>query len=105
MLKLFPQVAGTPFEYRWCGRVAVTRDYLPHLHEPEPGLLVDIGCQGRGVGLQTSMGRAMAQYVATGDANALPVPLSPVVPFPLYGLRRLYVNAVVTWYRMTDGGV
>ena len=78
---------------------------LPHLHEPEPGLLVDIGCQGRGVGLQTSMGRAMAQYVATGDANALPVPLSPVVPFPLYGLRRLYVNAVVTWYRMTDGGV
>lgn len=105
MLKLFPQVAGVPFEYRWCGRVAVTRDYLPHLHEPEPGLLVDIGCQGRGVGLQTSMGRAMAQYVATGDANALPVPLTPVVPFPLYGLRRLYVNAVVTWYRMTDGGV
>lgn len=105
MFKMFPQVAGTPFEYRWCGRVAITRDYLPHLHEPQPGLLVDIGCQGRGVGLQTSMGRAMAQYVATGDAAALPVPLSPVVPFPLYGLRRLYVNAVVTWYRMTDGGV
>ncbi|QVQ29183.1 NAD(P)/FAD-dependent oxidoreductase [Achromobacter deleyi] len=105
MLKMFPQVAGTPFEFRWCGRVAITRDYLPHLHEPEPGLLVDIGCQGRGVGLQTSMGQAMAQYVATGDASALPVPLSPVVPFPLYGLRRLYVNAVVTWYRMTDGGV
>ncbi|WP_332613377.1 NAD(P)/FAD-dependent oxidoreductase [Achromobacter sp. ESBL13] len=105
MFKMFPQVAGTPFEYRWCGRVAITRDYLPHLHEPQPGLLVDIGCQGRGVGLQTSMGRAMAQYVATGDVAALPVPLSPVVPFPLYGLRRLYVNAVVTWYRMTDGGV
>ncbi|WP_313624152.1 FAD-binding oxidoreductase [Achromobacter sp.] len=105
MVKMFPQVAGTPIEFRWCGRVAITRDYLPHLHEPQPGLLVDIGCQGRGVGLQTSMGRAMAQYVATGDANALPLPLSPVVPFPLYGLRRLYVNAVVTWYRMTDGGV
>ena len=105
MVKMFPQVAGTPFEYRWCGRVAITRDYMPHLHEPQPGLLVDIGCQGRGVGLQTSMGRAMAEYVATGDANALPVPLSPIVPFPLYGLRRLYVNAVVTWYRMTDGGV
>lgn len=105
MVKMFPQVAGTPFEYRWCGRVAITRDYLPHLHEPQPGLLVDIGCQGRGVGLQTSMGRAMAQYLVSGDAKALPVPLSPVKPFPLYGLRRLYVNAVVTWYRMTDGGV
>ncbi|CAB3658616.1 MAG: NAD(P)/FAD-dependent oxidoreductase [Achromobacter pulmonis] len=105
MVKMFPQVAGTPFEYRWCGRVAITRDYLPHLHEPQPGLLVDIGCQGRGVGLQTSMGRAMAQYLVSGDPKALPVPLSPIKPFPLYGLRRLYVNAVVTWYRMTDGGV
>jgi glycine/D-amino acid oxidase-like deaminating enzyme len=80
-------------------------DHQGRLHEPQPGLLVDIGCQGRGVGLQTSMGRAMAQYLVSGDAQALPVPLSPVKSFPLYGLRRLYVNAVVTWYRMTDGGV
>ncbi|OZI36449.1 FAD-dependent oxidoreductase [Bordetella genomosp. 1] len=105
MFKLFPQVAGAPFQYRWCGRVAVTRDYLPHLHEPAPGLLVDIGCQGRGVGLQTRMGQAMAEYVATGDAEALPLPVTPIRAFPLYGLRRIYVNAVVTWYRMTDGGV
>ncbi|MCC3263772.1 hypothetical protein LLE87_36990, partial [Paenibacillus polymyxa] len=26
MVKMFPQVAGTPCEFRWCGRVAVTRD-------------------------------------------------------------------------------
>jgi glycine/D-amino acid oxidase-like deaminating enzyme len=105
MVKMFPQVAGVPFEYRWCGRVAITRDYLPHVHEPAPGVLIDIGCQGRGVGLQTAMGRAMAQYVADGDQAALPVPLTPIKPFPLYGLRRIYVNAVVTWYRLTDGGV
>jgi glycine/D-amino acid oxidase-like deaminating enzyme len=105
MVKMFPQVAGIPFEYRWCGRVAITRDYLPHLHEPAPGVLIDIGCQGRGVGLQTAMGRAMAQYVVDGDAGSLPVPLTPIKPFPLYGLRRVYVNAVVTWYRLTDGGV
>lgn len=103
--KMFPQAAGISFDYRWCGRVAVTRDFLPHLHEPESGLLVDIGCQGRGIGLQTCMGRAMADYVAGGDASALPVPVTPVVPFPMYGLRKLYVNAVVTWYRMTDGGL
>ena len=51
------------------------------------------------------MYKRQAQYLVSGDAKALPVPLSPVTPFPLYGLRRLYVNAVVTWYRMTDGGV
>lgn len=105
MYKMFPQVQGQAFEYRWCGRVAVTRDYLPHLHEPAPGLLIDIGCMGRGVGLQTSMGRAMADYVATGDKLALPFPITTIKPFPLYGLRKLYVNAVVTWYRLNDGGL
>lgn len=103
--KMFPQVDGIAFDYRWCGRVAVTRDYLPHLHEPHPGMLVDIGCQGRGVGLQTRMGQAMAEYVATGDALALPLPATPIKGFPLHGLRRLYVNAVVSWYRLNDGGL
>lgn len=103
--KLFPQLAGIAIQHRWCGRVAVTRDYLPHLHEPAPGLLVDIGCQGRGVGLQTAMGRAMAEYVATGDADALPLPPVPIQPLPLHALHRLYVSAVITWYRMNDGGL
>jgi len=105
LAKLFPQATGIPFEYRWCGRVAVTRDYLPHLHEPEPGLLIDIGCQGRGVGLQTAMGKALAAYTAGEGPDALPVPLTPIKGFPLYGLRRVYVNAVVSWYRLNDGGV
>ena len=103
--KLFPQAAGIPIAYRWCGHVAITRDYLPHLHEPAPGLLIDIGCQGRGIGLQTRMGQALAEYIITGDKEALPVALSPIKPFPLYGLRRLYISAVIGWYRMTDGGV
>jgi len=60
---------------------------------------------GRGVGLQTSMGRAMAEYVATGNQDALPFTISPIKSFPLYGLRRLYVNAVVTWYQLNDGGL
>jgi glycine/D-amino acid oxidase-like deaminating enzyme len=103
--KLFPQVAGIPFDYRWCGHVAVTRDYLPHLHEPAPGLLIDIGCQGRGVGLQTRMGQALASYLLSGDQRVLPVQPSGIKAFPLYGMRRLYIAAVIAWYRITDGGV
>jgi glycine/D-amino acid oxidase-like deaminating enzyme len=105
MTKMFPQTMGMPIEFRWCGRVAITRDFLPHVHEPHPGLLIDIGCMGRGVGLQTAMGRAMAEYVATGNREALPFQPRDIKPFPLYGLRRLYVNAVVTWYRLNDGGL
>jgi glycine/D-amino acid oxidase-like deaminating enzyme len=103
--KMFPQLKGEPIEHRWCGRVALTRDFLPHLHEPEPGLLVDIGCMGRGVGLQTAMGSRMAEYVATGDKRALPFPLVPIRPLPFHPLHKTYVAAIVAWYRLTDGGV
>jgi glycine/D-amino acid oxidase-like deaminating enzyme len=101
--RFYPQLQGTPFEYRWCGRVAITRDFLPHLHEPLPGLIVNVGCQGRGVGLETSMGIALAEYCATGRPNALPFPITPVKPIPLHALQQLYVAATVAWYRLSDG--
>ncbi|MGH7125505.1 MAG: NAD(P)/FAD-dependent oxidoreductase, partial [Stellaceae bacterium] len=103
--KLFPQLAEVPIAFRWCGRIAVTRDHLPHLHEPAPGLLIDMGCQGRGIGLQSAMGKAMAEYIATSDAKTLPFPFTPIEPIPFHGLQRVYVGAVVTWYRLTDGGL
>lgn len=103
--KMYPQAKDLPFDFRWCGRVALTRDFLPHLHEPEPGLLVDIGCMGRGVGLQSAMGKAMAEYIATGDKGRLPFPVVPIKPLPLHALNELYVSAIIAWYRLTDGGM
>ena len=103
--KMYPQARDLRIDYRWCGRVALTRDFLPHLHEPEPGLLVDIGCMGRGVGLQTAMGQAMAQYLSTGDRASLPFPVVPITPLPLHALNELYVSAIIAWYRLTDGGM
>jgi glycine/D-amino acid oxidase-like deaminating enzyme len=104
-VKLFPQLKDVPIDFRWCGRVTLTRDFLPHLHEPAPGLLVDIGCMGRGVGLQSAMGRAMAEYVATGNEAALPLPLVPMKAMPLHALHRAYMGAIIAWYRMQDGGL
>ncbi len=103
--KMFPQLAGVPFEYRWGGRVAVTADFLPHLHEPEPGLIVDVGCIGRGVGLQTAIGERLAAYALSGDRSTLPFPLSPVRAIPFHFLRRIGMAAVIAYYRYQDGGV
>jgi len=103
--KLFPQLKDVPIEHRWCGRVTLTRDFLPHLHEPVPGLLVDIGCMGRGVGLQSAMGRAMADYIATGNEAALPLPLVPMKAMPLHALHRAWMAGIIAWYRMQDGGL
>lgn len=100
--KMFPQLKGVEVEFRWGGRVALTRDHLPHVHEPAPGLLIDIGCMGRGVALQSALGRAFADYIATGDAAALPLPPTPVAPLPVHGLNELYLAAFINWYRLLD---
>ena len=100
--RLFPQVKDARIDYRWCGRLAITRDFLPHLHEPAPGLLIDIGCMGRGVALQTALGQAMADYVASGNAEALPLPLRPIHPLPFHGFSKAYFAAAVAWYRFLD---
>jgi glycine/D-amino acid oxidase-like deaminating enzyme len=103
--RMFPVAASAKIEFRWCGRVALTRDFLPHLHEPAPGLLIDIGCMGRGIGLQSAMGKALAEYLHSGDRRALPFPPVEVKPLPLHGLRKAYISAIVAWYRMNDGGL
>jgi glycine/D-amino acid oxidase-like deaminating enzyme len=103
--RMFPAAAKAPIAFRWCGRVAITRDFLPHLHEPQPGLLINIGCMGRGVGLQTAMGRAMANYIVSGNADTLPLPLSTMKSFPLHQFRRLYLSAIIAWYQLNDGGL
>jgi glycine/D-amino acid oxidase-like deaminating enzyme len=105
LAKMFPHLAGTPIAFRWCGRVALTRDFLPHLHAPAPGLIVDIGCMGRGIGLQSAMGAAIARYLQNGDAEALPFPLLPVRPIPLHGMQKVYLSGIIAWYRMTDAGL
>lgn len=102
-VRLFPQLADVKWEFHWCGRVAVTPDFYPHLHEPAPGMFIDIGCQGRGVGLQTAMGKAIADYLHTGDPHSLPLATTDIQRIPLHRLRKLYVAAVITWYRMRDG--
>ena len=40
---LFPQLGPLEFEYRWAGRIAITRDFMPHIHQPAPGLTLALG--------------------------------------------------------------
>lgn len=103
MLRLFPALGDISIAHRWFGRVAVTPDHLPHVHEPEKGLLMVAGCQGRGVGLMTAIGPRLAKYIETGDRTALPFPVSAIHPIPFHGLRQIGVAATIAWYRLLDG--
>ena len=99
---LFPALRGVSYEFHWSGRVALTRDYLPHLHEPVPGLLAFLGCNGRGVGLGTAMGMAIGKHLLHPDRGTLPFPITKIRPIPFHGLKRLYVAAVIAYYRLLD---
>ncbi|RWX59480.1 FAD-binding oxidoreductase, partial [Mesorhizobium sp. M4B.F.Ca.ET.089.01.1.1] len=102
LIRLYPALAGIAIEKRWFGRVAMTPDHLPHIHEPEMGLLAVAGCQGRGVGLMSALGKRIASYLASGDARQLPFPLSPIRPIPFHAFRQVGVAATIAWYRMLD---
>ena len=102
LIRLYPALAGIAIEKRWFGRVAMTPDHLPHLYEPEKGLLAVVGCQGRGVGLMSALGKRMASYLASGDIRQLPFPPSAIRPIPFHAFRQVGVAATIAWYRMLD---
>lgn len=97
---LFPRLGPVRFEYRWSGRVAITRDFLPHVHEPAPGLTIALGYNGRGIAAATAMGLHLARRV-TG-ATEFPFPITPIRPIPMHALQRWYIAAGVAWYMLLD---
>ena len=99
---LFPQLKGIEYEYRWAGRIAITADFLPHVHEPAPGLTIALGYNGRRIAMATTLGKHLAARLCGDTSAAFPFPATPIRPIPLHGLQRFYIAAGVTWYRMLD---
>ncbi|WP_395316764.1 NAD(P)/FAD-dependent oxidoreductase [Variovorax sp. UC74_104] len=98
---LFPQLGPLRYEYRWAGRIAVTRDFMPHVHTPAPGMTIALGYNGRGIALATSMGRHVAARMLDAGAD-FPYPVSPIRPIPLHGLQPFYIAGGVAWYSLLD---
>lgn len=101
-VQLFPQLQGIGYQYRWAGRVAVTRDSLPHVHEPAPGLTIALGYNGRGIAMATTLGRALATRLAGDDGAPFAFPISHIRAIPAHPLQRLYFSAAVAWFRLLD---
>ena len=102
---MYPQLKGVEYEYRWAGRIAITRDFLPHIHLPAPGLTIALGYNGRGIAMATTLGKHLAAHIAAHDKGAagrLPLPPTSVTPIPLHALQRFYISAGVAWYALLD---
>jgi glycine/D-amino acid oxidase-like deaminating enzyme len=99
---LLPQATDLKFEYAWYGRVALTADHLPHLHQPAPGLWAGLGYNGRGVAMATMMGKVLADKIAGTKNPTHDFPVMPLRPLPGHALRGLAITATRYYYRFRD---
>jgi glycine/D-amino acid oxidase-like deaminating enzyme len=100
--RLYPQLRQVAFEHYWSGRVAMTRDSIPHLHELAPGVWAGLGFNGRGVGMATLFGRFLAELALGVPPAQIPFPVAPMRPIPGYVFTRSVARALVRYYRLRD---
>jgi glycine/D-amino acid oxidase-like deaminating enzyme len=101
-LRIFPDLAGAEWTHCWNGRVAITRDYLPHVHEPAEGIHIGLGYNGRGVAMATAVGRMLARRAAGGSAEELDLPVTKVASIWGHAAWPLAVTAEGLWERLRE---
>lgn len=101
-LRLWPTLAGTRWTHGWNGRVAITKDHLPHIHEPENGILICLGYNGRGVAMASAMGAALAQRLRDDETSPFPMPISPLKPIRFHRFWPVGVKTAILSGRVKD---
>jgi glycine/D-amino acid oxidase-like deaminating enzyme len=99
---VYPQFQNLKIDYIWGGRIAVTQDHLPHIHNPAPGLYTALGCNGRGVALSTAMGQLLADLTLGRDPESLPIPITHMKAYPFHRFHRLGIKLAVRWKQFCD---
>ncbi|NNG05679.1 MAG: FAD-dependent oxidoreductase [Inquilinus sp.] len=100
--RIFPSLRRVAWRYFWGGRIALTADRIPHLHEPAPGVIAGLGYNGRGVAMSLVMGRVLAERLLGAGLETLPFPISPIRPFAFRGTQRAGSSLAMSWMRMRD---
>ena len=91
--KLFPRLGTARWTHFWNGRVAITADRYPHIHEPAPGIHVGLGYNGRGIAMATAMGRLLAKRVLGAPAAEVDLPITRIKAIPFHFLWPAVVTA------------
>ncbi len=99
---VYPQFPDLNVDDLWGGRIAITLDHLPHVHELGPGLITGLGCNGRGVALATAMGAQLSSWILHRKASDLAIPFTPMRRIPLHRFHRIGVRAAVWWKEFRD---
>lgn len=103
LLSIYPQLAGVGISHRWAGRVAMTKDFLPHIDEPERGLWAAYGYCGRGVAMATSYGKLLSRaMLSNAGLGGIDLPRGPAPRLPGGVLKSLGIVAATQFYKLMD---
>lgn len=103
MVALYPALIGAKITHRWGGRIGLTRDFMPRIDQPEPGLWTAHGYSGRGVAMGTAFGLLMGEAIAANrSTSTLPVPVGPAPDLPPKFTHRAGIVGATIWYRLLD---
>ena len=100
--RVFPGLKGVHWRFRWGGHIALTADRLPHLHEPEKGLIAGLGYNGRGVAMSHVMGRVLAERVLGAQPDTLPFPTTRIERIPFRGIQMMGKGMAIGCMRFLD---
>jgi taurine dehydrogenase large subunit len=100
----FPPLKDITADYFWGGWVAVTRDFMPHVHhaEGDPSVHYALGYCGSGVAAALHAGRRLAERIG-GKAAVFPLLDRPLPRIPFGAFRRLAQRVLFQWYGYLDG--
>ncbi|AWB23397.1 FAD-binding oxidoreductase [Methylobacterium currus] len=106
LARLFPQLAGVPFETEWYGQIGMTTNNLPRFHRLGRNVISFSGYNGRGIAPGTVFGRCLAGLVqgAIGDDD-LPLPVTDPVPAPRRRLKEAVYEIGAQLAHLTDARV
>ena len=100
MSSTFPELSATPIDYAWSGRVAFTRDQMPHAGRMDDMFYAGGYC-GHGVAMATYLGSLIARRIA-GEPLEHPLFDDHFDPIPLYYGRPWFLPLVGLYYRWLD---
>lgn len=102
MRSLLPGLAGVPISHAWTGRLGFAFDWLPHLTEPWPGVMVCGGYGGSGVAMSLHLGRKAALRLLGRPEGATAFDELPFQTRFFHHGKPWFLPLVLGWYALRD---
>ena len=90
--RLFPQAAGSAWEYQWSGQIGVTSSKILRVQLLAPGVFAPAGFNGRGIGPGTVIGKHLADTIVSGNRDDFPFPIEALYTEKWSTLRAGSIN-------------